>query len=50
MKTDPSIIYMVPDHKQIFLQMEYWEGQVDYYAKKGTSLLGIMEIIWKVDG
>ena len=24
MKTDPSIIYMVPDHKQRVLQMRYW--------------------------
>ena len=32
MKTDPSIIYMVPDHKQKVLQMLYQEGQVDYYG------------------
>ena len=30
--------------------MRNWEGQVDYYGKKGMSLLGIMEIRWKVDG
>ena len=29
MKTYPSIIYMVPDHKQKVLQMRYQEGQVD---------------------
>ena len=34
MKTDPSIVYMVPDHKQKVLQMGYWEGQVDYYGLK----------------
>ena len=28
-KTDPSIIYMDPDHKQKVLQMIYWEGWVD---------------------
>ena len=32
MKTDPSIIYMVPDHKQKVLQMLYQEGPVDYYG------------------
>ena len=50
MKTDPSIIYIVPDHKQNVLHMRYREGQVDYYGKKGMSLLVIMEIKWKVDG
>ena len=50
MKTDPSIIYMVPYHKKRVLQIIYMEGQVDYYVKKGMSLLGIMEIGWKVDG
>ena len=30
--------------------MRYCKGQVDYYGKKGMSLLGIMEIRWKVDG
>ena len=48
MKTEPSIIYMVSDHKKN--QMRYREGQVDYYDKKGSSLLGYMEIWWKVDG
>ena len=50
MKKYPSITYMVPDHKQIFLQMRHWEGQFDYYWQKGMSLLRIMEKIWKVDG
>ena len=49
MKIDPSIIYMVPDHKTV-LQIRYWEGQVDYYGKICMSLLGFMEIRWKVDG
>ena len=49
-KTNPSIIYMVPDHKQNVLQMRYQEGQVDYYGKIGMSLLVFMEINWKVDG
>ena len=41
---------MVPDQKRIFLKMIYPEGQVDYYDRKGTILLGITEIIWKFDG
>ena len=41
---------MVPDHKQKDLKMRYWELQVDYFGKKGTILLGIMEIRWKFDG
>ena len=50
MKTDPSIIYMVPYHKQKVFQMIYQEGKVDYYDKKGMSMLGFMEIRCKVDG
>ena len=50
MKLDPSIIYMVPDHKQKVLQMRYFEGQVDYFGKKGMSLLGVVEVRCKVDG
>ena len=34
MKTDPSIIYMVPDHKQIVLRMRYQEVQVEYFGKR----------------
>ena len=49
MKIDPSIIYMVPDHKKNVFQMRYWDGKVDYFGKKGMSLLGIVEIRWKVD-
>ena len=49
MKTDPTIIYMFPDHN-LFLQMTYQEGQVYYFGKRGMSLLGIMEIRWKVGG
>ena len=33
-KTDPSIIYMVPDHKQNVFQIIHREGWVDYYSKK----------------
>ena len=41
---------MVPDHNQKKLQVGYWEGKVNYYGKKGMSLLGIMEIRWEVNG
>ena len=40
MKTDPSSIYMVSDHKNK-LQMRYQEGQVDYYGKKRHEFVGI---------
>ena len=30
MKTDQSIVYMIPYHKQNVLHMRYWEGQVDF--------------------
>ena len=30
--------------------MRYWKGHNDYYGKKGISLLGFVEIMWKVDG
>ena len=41
MKTDPSIIYMIPDHKQNVLWMKYWEVQVDYYGKKAWVCWGL---------
>ena len=34
MKTDPSIIYIVLDHKKNVFQMRYREGCVDYFIKK----------------
>ena len=40
----------IPDHKKTVLKMRYCKGQVDYFCKKGMSLLGIMEIRWKVGG
>ena len=50
MKTDPSIIYMVPDHKQNVWQMRYQEGQIYYYGLEVIILLVFMIIRWKVDG
>ena len=41
---------MVLDHKQKVLQMRYREGQVEYFGKKGMSLLGMTEVRCKVDG
>ena len=49
-KTDPSIVYMVPDHNKKVLQMRYHEGQADYFCKKGMGPLGMVELRWKVDG
>ena len=46
MKTEPFIVYMVLDHKQKVLQMSFREGQVDYFVRKGMSLLGMMEVRW----
>ena len=40
MKTDPSIIYMVPDYNQKVLQTRYWEEKVDYYGKKRHEFVG----------
>jgi len=37
-------IMIVLDHKQKILGMKYREGQVDYFGKKGMSLLGSMVI------
>ena len=34
------------DHKQKILQMKYREGQVEYYGKKGMSMLGTMIVQW----
>ena len=50
MKTDPSIIYIVPYHKHKVLYVVYREVQVDYFGKKGMSLLVMMELRCKVDG
>ena len=50
METDPYVISMVSDHKKKVLQMIHREGQVDYFGKKGTILLWIIEIRWRVDG
>ena len=33
---------IILDHKQKILSMKYREGQVEYYGKKGMSLLGSM--------
>jgi len=42
---DPKTrVMIVLDHKQKILNMRYREGQVDYFGKKGMSLLGTMII------
>jgi hypothetical protein len=50
MKVDSSIVYVVIDHRQKVEQMRYREGQVEYYGKKGMSVLGAMFSRWKDDG
>jgi hypothetical protein len=39
---DPTRMLIVIDHKQKVLPMRYREGQVEYFGKKGMSLLGTM--------
>mmetsp|Transcript_21013 Transcript_21013/g.29472 ORF Transcript_21013/g.29472 Transcript_21013/m.29472 type:complete len:980 (-) Transcript_21013:30-2969(-) len=46
LKEDPSTALIVMDHKQKILQMKYREGQVEYYGKKGMSMLGTMVVQW----
>eukprot|EP00559_Dactyliosolen_fragilissimus_P007958 CAMPEP_0184871406 /NCGR_PEP_ID=MMETSP0580-20130426/40701_1 /TAXON_ID=1118495 /ORGANISM="Dactyliosolen fragilissimus" /LENGTH=1005 /DNA_ID=CAMNT_0027374063 /DNA_START=1121 /DNA_END=4139 /DNA_ORIENTATION=- len=46
LKEDPSTALIVMDHKQKILQMKYREGQVEYYGKKGMSMLGTMAVQW----
>ena len=45
-KQDPKKVLIVMDHKQKILQMKYREGQVEYYGKKGMSMLGTMIVQW----
>ena len=46
LKTNPQKLLIITDHKQKILQMEYCEGQVEYYGKKGKSCLGTMVVQW----
>ena len=46
LRNDPSKVLIVMDHKQKILQMKYREGQVEYYGKKGMSMLGTMIVQW----
>ena len=49
LKTDETKALIVIDHKQKILQMKYREGQVEYYGKKGMSLLGSMIVTWSTE-
>jgi hypothetical protein len=49
LKADSSRFLIVMDHKQKVLGMKYREGQVEYFGKKGMSLLGTMQVRWVVD-
>ena len=48
MRTDPSIVYMVPYHKQKVFQVSYCEVQFDNFFNKGMSLMSMMEVKWKL--
>ena len=41
-----SQILIVMDHKQKVQSMKYREGQVEYYGKKGMSVMGVMLVQW----
>lgn len=45
----PTKVLVVIDHKQKVLQMKYREGQLEYYGKKGMSVLGEMLVYWSHD-
>ena len=49
LRNNPSKALIVTDHKQKILQMKYREGQVEYYGKKGMSLLGTMLVQWSAE-
>lgn len=44
LKRDRSMALIVLDHKQKILPIKFREGQVEYFGKKGMSLLGSMII------
>ena len=46
MTKDKSCILIVLDHKQKILPMKYREGQIEYFGKKGMSLLGTMHVVY----
>lgn len=46
LKGDSRRVLVVVDHKQKVLGMKYRESQVEYFGKKGMSLLGSMEVRW----
>ena len=45
LKSDQGLALLVIDHKQKILQKQYREG-LEYYGKKGMSLLGVMLVTW----
>ena len=52
LKLGSRTILIILDHKQKVLPMKYREGQVEYFGKKGMSVLGVMIVVWttKEDG
>src|SRR5688572_11376737 len=49
MKIQTNLLLIVIDHKQKVLQMQHREGQVEYYGKKGMSVLGSMMTSWMIN-
>ena len=48
LKKDTSTVLMIINHKQKMEPMKYRESQIEYYGKKGMSLLGMMMIRWNI--
>ena len=44
LKTNPDHVLVVLDHKQKFFPMKYYEGQVEYFSKKGMYIFGFMTV------
>ena len=44
---EKNSIINVLDHKQKVLGMNFCEGQVEYFGKKGMSILGPMKVWWE---
>ena len=50
LKIETSSVIPVIDHKQKIEPTKYREPQVEYYSKKGMSLLEMIMIRWKISG
>ena len=48
LKIETSSVILVIDHKQKIEPTKYREPQVEYYSKKGMSLLEMIIMRWKI--